>query len=214
MSDTFPSKRFNIELPTNSGTSWFLLGASRSGKSTLLRHLYKKYFTHHITIMFSQNLHADIYKDLGEKIVLADDYYPELLAEAHHINAETGNKFPFLFINDDIVSKKIKNDEEITRLLTLYRNAGCSSIQSFQGRTLMNPVGRAQVNYVCIFKQQTSREWECVIKEYLAGWLPEGLTMIEKIRFCMRATESHQFIMVDNIKHECYISKLFAEDIV
>ena len=52
--------------------------------------------------MFSQNLHADIYKDLSSKVVVADEYYPELIEEAHHINAETGNKFPFLFINDDI----------------------------------------------------------------------------------------------------------------
>lgn len=214
MSESFPSKRLNIELPTNGGTSWALLGASRSGKSTMMKHIYKKYFTSHITIMFSQNLHADIYKDLGDKVIVSDEYYPELLQEAHHINAETGNKFPFLFINDDMVSNKLKNDMEITRLLTLYRNAGMSSIQSFQGRVLMNAVGRNQINYVAIFKQQTAREWFNVIKEYLEGWLPEGMTMPEKIRWCMAATQSHQFIFIDNIKNECYISKLMKDDLV
>jgi len=213
MSESFPAKRLNLTLPTNGGTSWALIGASRSGKTTMLKHIYKKYFQSHITIMFSQNLHADIYKDLGDKVLVSDEYYPELLQEAHHINAETGNKFPFLFINDDMVSLKLKNDMEITRLLTLYRNAGMSSIQSFQGRVLMNAVGRGQINYIAIFKQQTAKEWFNIIKEYLEGWLPEGLTMNEKIRWCMKATEHFQCIFIDNILNECYITKLMGSDL-
>ena len=209
----FPSKRLDIELPTNGGTSWALIGASRSGKTTLMKFLYKNYFASHITTMFSQNLHADIYKDLSSKVIVADEYYPELIEEAHHINAETNNKFPFLFINDDMVSLKIKNDPWVLKLLTICRNAGMSSIQSFQGRVLMNACGRGQINYVAIFKQQTAKEWYNVIREYLDGWIPEGMTMNEKIKWCMVATQNHQFIFIDNIKNECYISRLFKDQL-
>jgi len=38
--------------------------------------------------------------------------------------------------------------------------------------------------------------------------------MNEKIRFCMKATEDHQMFFIDNINHECYITKLFGDDIV
>ena len=210
----FPSGRMDVVLPTNGGTSWALIGASRSGKTTMLRYLYKTYFQDSVTIMFSQNLHADIYKDLGKNIILADEYYPELLQEAHHINSETGNKFPFCIINDDMVTLKLKNDPEILRLLTIYRNAGMSSIQSFQGRVMMSACGRGQVNYVAIFKQQTAKEWTNVIKEYLDGWLPQGLTMIEKIRWCMVATQDHQFFFINNIDNTCIISKIMKDQLV
>lgn len=211
---SFPSKRFELKLPENGGVSIFLLGASRAGKSTMLRYLYKNHFSHYITLFLSMNLHADIYKSLGDKMILMDEYYPEILQEMHHINAETNNKFQFLYVNDDFVSHRIKNDAEILRLLTLYRNAGMSSIQSFQGATLMSPVGRAQVNFILIFRQNTPKEWERVIREYLNGWLPEGLTLMEKISWCKAATENFQFICIDQLNGECYISRLFPDQLV
>ena len=212
--ERFPSKKFELSLPDNGGISIFLLGASRSGKSTMLRYLYKTHFSHYITMFLSMNQHADIYRSMGDKMILMDEYYPEILQEMHHINAETGNKFQFLYVNDDFVSNKIKNDSEILRLLTLYRNAGMSSIQSFQGQTLMNPVGRAQVNLVLIFAQNTAREYERVIKEYMLGWIPEGMTMKEMIKWMMAATQNHQFIVIDQLHHQCYISKLMKDQLV
>jgi GTPase SAR1 family protein len=212
--ERFPSKRFELKLPDNGGISIFLLGASRSGKSTMLRYLYKTYFSHYITLFLSMNLHADIYRSLGDKMILMDEYHPEILQEMHKINAETGNKFPFLYVNDDFVSHRIKNDAEILRLLTLYRNAGMSSIQSFQGQTLMNPVGRAQVNLVLIFAQNTAREYERVIKEYMIGWIPEGMTLKESVKWMMVATQNHQCVVLDQLNHQCYISKLMKDQLV
>jgi hypothetical protein len=106
------------------------------------------------------NRQADIYKDLDEKVMIADKFHSELLREAHEINSLCDNKYPFLFISDDYVDAKIKNDPEITRCMTIYRNANVSSIFSFQGRTLMSAVGRNNANYIAIFKQQTPLEFE------------------------------------------------------
>jgi GTPase SAR1 family protein len=205
---SFPCKRFSVELPTNGGCSWLLCGASRSGKTTFMKHIYKEYYKKFITIMFSMNRHADIYKDLDKKVILSDKFLSPLIAEAHDINTVCDNKFPFLFISDDYVDSKIKHDPEITRLLTIHRNANISSIFSFQGRTLVNSVGRNQVNYICIFKQQTPKEWKNVIEEFLDMWLPMDMTMPEKIAFCVEATKDHQLFFVDNINSECYITKL------
>ena len=96
---SFPSKAFTLEMPTNGGISIICVGASRSGKTTLLKHVYNKYFTKHITTMFTMNAHADIYKDLSDKVVVSNNFHPELLREAHEINGICDNKFPFLFIS-------------------------------------------------------------------------------------------------------------------
>jgi len=163
--------------------------------------------------MFSMNRHADIYKDLDDKVMVCDTFHSELIREAHEINSLCDNKFPFFFISDDYVDSKIKNDPEITRCMTLYRNAGISSAWSFQGRTLMSAVGRNNANYIAIFKQQTPLEFENVIKEFLSMWLPTGMTMREMVEFCKEATVDHQFFFIDNIEGKCYLSKLSKDQL-
>ena len=127
----FPSAKFSVELPTNGGCSWLLCGASRSGKTTMMKYIYNTYYTKFITTMFSMNPHADIYKDFDPKILVCDKFHPELISDAHQINKACDNKFPFLFISDDFVDNKIKNHPEITRLLTILRNSNTNSIFSF-----------------------------------------------------------------------------------
>lgn len=186
-----------------------LCGASRSGKTTLLKYIYRTYFSkQHVTCMFSMNRHADIYKDLSDKVLVSDNFHSELLREAHELNSLCDNKHKFLFISDDYVDQKIKNDPEITRCMTIYRNAQISSIFSMQGRTLMSAVGRNNANYIVVLKQQTPLEWEAVIKEFLSMWLPSGMSMREMIDFCKEATVDHQFFFIDNIEGKCYLSKL------
>jgi len=208
---SFEVRRFELTLPTNGGTSFGLIGASRSGKTTLMKYLYRTHFKKHITIMSTMNPHASIYEDLDSKVLVCQDYHPELLREMHELNSHTGNKYPFLFISDDFVNPKIKNDGEVTRALTIYRNAGVSSIWSFQGRTLMSAVGRNNLNYIAVLKQQTPKEWECVIKEFLSMWLPTGMNMREMVEFCRLATEDHQFFFIDQIEGCCYLTKLSRE---
>lgn len=174
----------------------------------MMKYLYNELFTKYITMMFTMNPQADIYKDFDSKVIVSEVYHPALFREAHQLNKLTDNKYPFLFISDDYVDAKIKNDAEITRALTIYRNSGISSIFSFQGRTLMSSVGRNNMNYIIIFKQQTPMEYENVIKEFLSMHLPQGMTMREMVTFCQEATADHQFFFIDNIKGECYLSKL------
>lgn len=210
---TFESRRFELELPTNGGTSWILIGASRSGKTTLMKYLYTKHFKKHITTMFTMNSMAEIYKTLSDKVLVSNRFHPELLREAHEINTLCDNKFPFLFISDDYVDLAIKNNPEITRALTIYRNANMSSIFSFQGRTLMSAVGRNNSNYIMIFKQNTPMEYENVIKEFLSMWLPSGLTMKEMVAFCREALVDHQFFFINQIEGTCFLSKLSASQV-
>lgn len=207
---SFGRRDFDIDIPlgTKMGISMALIGSSRSGKTTFLKYIYRNHFRKHITVMFSQNHHADIYKDFSSKFAICNEYHPELLREAHEMNVLSANRYPFLFISDDMVDARMKGDAEITRALTIYRNANISTIFSFQGRTMMNAVGRNNLNYICIFKQQTPLEYENVIKEFLSMWLPQHLTMKQMVSFVMRATQDHGFFFIDNIDGICYLSKL------
>ena len=208
---SFPFKKFDLELPASGGCSIGMIAASRSGKSTLLKYIYHKHFKDHLTIMFSQNAHAEIYSNMPKKVIVSDTYFPQLLRDAHTLNVEMENKFKFCFISDDYIGHDIKNDKEITKLLTIYRNAAMSSIFSFQGRVLVSSVGRNQLNYILVGKQNTNQEWENILKEILRAYMPEGLTLKEMVRFCIAATANHQFFMLDTLKNECYITKLTAE---
>ena len=208
---SFPTKPFNITLPTNGGASWAFIGSSRSGKTTLLKHIYKTFYSDHISIMFSMNSQADIYKDLSSKIMVCDKFFPELIKDCHTINTLSGNKFKFWICTDDYVDLKVKNHPEITRMLTIYRNAGISSIQSFQGRTLMSSVGRNSCNFVAVLKQNTPMEWERVIKEFLSMYLPTGMNMAQMIAFCQEATKDYQFFFINSLDGECYLTKLSRE---
>ena len=178
-----------------------------------MKFLVKEFYTKAATVMFSQNLHTDIYKDMSKDIIVTDKFLPQLLTEAHEINSKCDNTVKWLFISDDYVGFDVKNSMEITKLLTIYRNANMSSIFSFQHRTLISPTGRAQVNYIANFAQQTPKNWKNMIDEFLDCWLPMTMTMPEKIAWCKEATKDHQFLFIDNIKGECYISKLFGKQL-
>lgn len=203
------AKKFELVLPSDgNGVSIILCGASRSGKTTMMKYLYKEYFSKCITVMFSMNKHANIYKDMDEKVLISDKFHSELLREMHEINSLCDNKWNFLVLSDDYVDNSIKNDPEITRCMTLYRNCQVNSLWSFQGRTLMSAVGRNNANYILIFRQNTPQEYENVIKEFLSMYLPTGMSMREMVEYVMIATQDHQFFFINALEGKCYLSKL------
>lgn len=204
----YPCRDFIFVPPEKGGCTLALIGASRSGKTTLMKTLYQEFFRKYITIMFSFNLHADIYKDMGKKVIVSEEYRPELIKDTHYINQETKNKFNFLYIFDDIIGSKIKNDQQIVRLLTVERNCDQSSIFSVQDPVLMNRVGRGNVNYVMLFKQNSDTETEQVIKAYLRSYLPSKMTMNEKIKLYNFLTRAHHFIFIDNLNNRVYRTKV------
>ena len=211
MTATIGSQMFSLDMPTNGGVSICLIGASRAGKTTLLKHIYREYFKNHISVMFSMNDQAQIYRDLPRRLMICPDYVPTIIGDMYKMNNKCNNKFDFLVITDDCVGHKIKNDDQITKALTIYRNTAISTIASFQGRVLMNAVGRANCNFICIFKQNTPKEIKNVIEEYLDNYLPLEATMAEKIQYFMEATRNFQFFVIDTIQGKCYLTKLSPE---
>ena len=211
---TFEYKSFDFHIDKSlGGTSLALIGSTKCGKSTLMKYLKHHCFKRDITIMFSMNSHADIYKSLDKNVLICNEYHPELIKEAHQLNAISKNRYPFLFICDDYVDHRIKNDPEITRRLSLYRNANMSSIQCFQRTTMMSATGRNNTNFVFIFKQNTASNWEDVVKEFLSMYMPSSMTLRQMVDYCKSATEDHRFFVVDTVNSICYLSKLSMEQV-
>lgn len=208
-----PTIPFKMDLPSNGGVAVSLIGAGRSGKTSILKYLLRTAFKHHITTMFTLSSHADIYKEFPKKLIVANEYLPDIIKDGYKINQACGNRFPFCFVTDDVHGSHVKMDQQMLRLLTLYRNSNCSAIITGQSPSLLSAVGRGNCAYICCGQMNTSEEIEKVIKMYLNAYLPTNMKMSEKIQFYKDATREHTFFMIDNILNTCSLTKLSPEQL-
>jgi hypothetical protein len=195
-----PNNKFRLDLPDEKtgGCSILMVGSTRSGKSTALKHILDKYFKSHVGCLFSNSIHAHAYKDMNYPLLAKSGIVcPEIVKDAYLINRETDNYYPWLFIYDD--TPTVKNDKELLKLLTIYRNSGVSGIVATQSPTLLNPTCRSNFNFVCLFKLNATEQQENVIKVWLRGYFPKSWTYETKIRWFREATEDHHFIFIDNL---------------
>lgn len=202
-----------LELPDDKfGCSIILAGSTRSGKTTLLNYLYKKHFKDFISVLMSNSLQSDAYNMLKKTCAKADFYHPEILKEMYKINHETNNHYKFFAIIDDIPDKR--EDPEIKRLLTIYRNSRISAIICAQGLTMMNKLARSNINYVFLGRMNSSQEAERNVKEYLTSYFPTHMKMAEKVNLYKKLTEEYWWLVIDNINGILFRTKLRPEQII
>ena len=203
-----------LDLPADKfGMSWALLGATRSGKTTLLNYIFKKYFKDYLTILMSNSLQADTYNYIKKGCgVISHHYHPKVLKNCYKINHETNNHYKFLFIIDDITD--VRNDKEMTRLMTIYRNSRIASIVSAQTATMMNPIARSNINYVLLGRCNSSMQIERNIKDFLVAYFPSKMKMSEKIQLYKHLTDDHKWILIDNIEGKIYLTKLTESQVI
>lgn len=203
----------SLELPDPKfGVSFILCGSTRSGKTTLLNYLWKKHFQDHISVLMSNSLNSDAYDMLKKKCVKSDFYFPEVLREMYKINHETKNHYEFLAIIDDVPDKR--EDPEMKRLMTIYRNSRISCIVCAQTATMVNKMARSNINWVFLGRMNSSSEVERNIKDYLQGHLPTTMKMTEKIMWYKKATEHYQWIVLDQINGNMFMTKLQPNQII
>jgi predicted nucleic acid-binding protein len=193
------------------GISFLLMGSTRSGKSTLLNYLYENIFKQYITILHTASAQSEIYKPFRHTAV-ASEYHPELLEESYKINKRTNNEYEFLHILDDIVDKK--NDPEVRKLLTIYRNSRISGIITGQSLTIFNNIARGNINYVCLGYLNNDSNVEAVIKAYLISYFPSAMRMGDRIKSYREMTKNHHFIVIDSIHGEVFRTCLNRSQIV
>jgi len=196
---SIPDRPFLLNPPPveSGGCSILLLGSGRSGKTTALKYIIDHYFQKHCGVIFSQSAKAQAYSQMKYPLLpLSSVFIPELMNDSYHINKETQNHYPFLYVLDDC--PLAKNDKELLKLLTIYRNSGISGIVCVQSPTLLNPTCRSNFTFTALFKQNSTEQVEQTIKGWLRGYFPKGWSYEQKIEWYVKATADHHFILIDN----------------
>jgi GTPase SAR1 family protein len=196
----FPMKDFAFERDERAAMracTFAIIGSSKSGKTTFLKHLVKKYFEPEIKILHTQSPAAEIYQDIKKECIFIPAFIPDIIKETYKINKETKNHYNFLHIIDDVVGAK--NNIQMTKALCLYRNSAISTIVCGQDMMMLNANGRANVNYVCLFYTNTDNRIEDNIKSFLRSYFPRSLSLEEKIELYKRLTQDHAFLFIDNL---------------
>ena len=191
---------FELHLPDTAtgGASVLMIGSTRSGKTTALKYILKKYFKDHIGVIFSESARSPAYQDMKNKnLPLSSAWIPALIKDMYQINKETKNHYDFMVILDDMPT--VKFDKELLKLTTIYRNSNLSSICCVQSPSLLTPTARSNFNFVFIFKSNTTAQTEANIKAYLRGVFPIGMGYDEKIKAMTEMCEDHHFIFLDNL---------------
>ena len=207
-----PMRRLDTITPPENGCfSFGLIGSTRSGKSCALLWIWDKWFKDsHITVMTTGSAAADIYKPLQSKAAITPAFYPELLKESMMLCQKTKNKYKFLHIFDDMLDGK--NSKSLSKLLCIGRNNGQSTIISGQELTILNSVGRTNLNYVCLFRLNSQISVEKVVRAYLTHILP-GKNILEKCAIYTALTMDHFFFCCDFLANEVFLCKLDLAEI-
>ena len=211
----FPIETFDFERDNKkamNASSFAIIGSSKSGKTTFLKYLLKKQFSDDIKVLLTQSPQAEIYSSIKKETAFAPSYIPDIIKTCYNINKHTKNHYPFCIIVDDVVG--VKNDRQMTKLLCLYRNSRMSAIVCGQDAKMLSPTGRANVNNVCLFWQNTMNRCEDNVKDFLRSYFPKNLTMDEKIELYRRLTADHCFIWVDSLNDTVKRCKLKDSQIV
>ena len=201
----FPLQDFSFERDERSAMSacsFAIIGSSKSGKTTFLKYLVKKYFSDEIKVLMTQSPQADIYESIKKECVFCPAFIPDIIKECYKINKETKNHYKFLNIIDDVADIKAKNHPQMSKLLCLYRNSNISACVCGQDAFMLNANGRANVNYVCLFYQNTDNRCEDNIKAFLRSYFPRYLSMEEKIQLYKYLTSDHCFLFIDNLNNK------------
>jgi hypothetical protein len=203
----------SIEMPDGKfGVSLMFLGSTRSGKTTLLNYFFKRHFMNHISILMSNSLNSDAYDFLKKHTVTSDYYFPEILKDCYKINHETKNNYEFMAIIDDVPDKR--EDQEMKRLLTIYRNSRISCMICAQVNTMINKMARSNINYVFLGRMNSSSEIEKNLKDYLQGHLPTNWKMTQKIQWYKQTTENYTWIVLDQINGHLFLTRLLPGQLI
>jgi len=199
MRKKIPDKPFTLEMPPveTGGCSILMIGSGRSGKTTALKYIIDHYFQKHCGAIFSQSAKAEAYKNMNYPLLpLSSVYIPELVNCAYRVNRECKNAYPFLFVLDDV--PLAKNDKELLKTMTIYRNSGVSCIHCVQTPTLVNPTCRSNYTFFMLFKCNASEQIENVCKFFLRGYFPNDWSMNKRVEWYKEQTQDHFFLFIDN----------------
>ena len=204
---SIPRKPFtSLEMPPEGGASALFLGQTRSGKTTFIKEFHKHFFKKHITVLHTCSPNAHIYKDYKKTSAISPEFGDTIIEECMLINQKTNMEYDFLHIIDDCVSSR--NNKTMVRLLTIGRNSCQSVLISGQELSILNAVGRTNLNFIFLGRLTSSRAIEKVVKEYLLGIFPTKIPLGDKIKLYRELTDNYNWICINALTGDIFITKL------
>jgi len=212
--DNIRVKRDNLEIPLDDkyGLSILMIGSTRSGKSTCLNWLMDNYFfpkeNKYINIIFSNSYQAETYDNFkqNKNTIGSILYQPDIVKDLYKINSQTKNKYKFNVILDDVVDQKY--DQELKKMLCIYRNSRIGTIICMQNDKLMNATTRGNINHVLLFKLNSDEAIEKTIKMYLLSFFPSHYKSVDRIKKYKELTSDHSFFHIDNLSGKIKLCKI------
>ena len=192
--------KLNISPREEGGTTTLLLGASKSGKTTKMKNIVKKYYSNDkdfiIFLMADNAFNSRVYKDMDKSIIKLDFFSEELIRQLNRIQKKTQNKYRFLLIIDDIITER--NSKSILKLFLTMRNADISTIMMLQSPTLLSKNSRYNTNNVILMKFNNNESIEQISDMYLGYDEFYNLPKIhDKIRAYKEYTKDYKYIYID-----------------
>jgi hypothetical protein len=197
--EMYPLKKIDVIRDPRFGCSFMLLGSTKSGKSTMLNYLMKKYFKDSVNVLMSQSLHADIYKDARKTMACAPTYVGEAIRACYLMNKQIGPKhsYDFNIVIDDCAAGK--QDVQMLRLLTIYRNSRISCVISAQSPIMLSSIGRNNINYILIGRMISDESIRYVVDKYMRTYFPIEYKLLDCMRLFRKLTEDHTFFFINTL---------------
>lgn len=194
----------NLHLQNNTGNSTCLFGSSKRGKSTLMMHLYKKYYAKDkdfICTLFSINSHINVYK--ADKKLLRCGVFnkscEKFIKLEKYINSKTNNEYKFLNMLDDCINTKYSN--LMNECILTYRNSNMSTMICLQYGYLLSKMNRANCNNIIIFGANSHESQIDLINVFLKPFFMRmGIVDLgDQLAFFKYITDNHGFFYIDNM---------------
>lgn len=205
MEKSFSIRNTNFFNPTFTS---FIVGSTRSGKSTFLNKYVPEMKRHYdIILLFSNSVHSSTYNPIKKlsNVIYRDHFIPELIQDFYKIQKKTNNFFSILVILDDEITSK--NISELVKLFCIYRNSGFSTIFAGQEFKFLNKAARNNINYLILMKQNNLLNYEEIYKAFFKGVLERHLGLDERAKKYINTakcvdwlkdeTMNHNFIVLD-----------------
>ena len=190
--------------------SILLAAQRRSGKTTLLKSIYKDLLdSYDIVFFISYSLHNPIYDFITGPKLNVD--HPGFFKDLIKFQKKTKGLFSICFITDDHLSMKNKNDQGLMKSYVAGRNSWISPIVSLQDATFLNKTSRGNTDYV-ILGNCSGEMVAGIVDKFLYHSnviIPEFVeTKSQKLdyleKFAIHHTKDYNFIIIDNMNHKIY----------
>lgn len=209
-----------IELDKDTGNTIGFIGSSKSGKSTMMIRIVKKYFPNKdfITVFHLGNPQADVYKERSTTVrrgvengntmrgvIIADSFKEEVLEKEKEINKKTENHYRFLNVLDDVLHEK--NSRAIQNCILTLRNSNMSTILVTQYAYLISKSNRNNINVVFLFNLNTNEAKEDCIDIFCRSYFRAlGIDKEDYVSYYAKMTKDHNYFLINMMTGKMWIS--------